>query len=74
MIVLPGQDVADKYKRIRETKTVERVSHMTIDGLFSEHSRLSDEIEMNKVAMNNIVTKLIEIDRILPVENIPVER
>jgi hypothetical protein len=72
MYTVPDQPgIPDSKKKIVKTETLMQESHLTIENLLYEHAEICFSIQENKDNADNIVDELIEINKILPVGDIP---
>jgi hypothetical protein len=72
MYTIPDQPgIPNKQKKIVKTENVVREKHLIIYDLLWEHDNLLVEIDSCKQQADDIVDELIEINKILPVGDIP---
>jgi hypothetical protein len=65
----PG--IPDKKKRIVKTEVLTQESHLMIEDLLWNHGEICAIVQKCKNDADNIIDELIEINKILPVGDIP---
>lgn len=64
-------DVADNQKVIIKTESFERKTQLIIHELLWEYGEYCDDIRESKDKANAIIDELTEINKLIPVKNIP---